>query len=157
MKNRNGSTPTAVDPAQVLAEASSIERGEKPHLVLNQPAGSGPATGSDAEGVATPPGDATPNSLSLDRYAELAVTLCDWPFVRTFGIDARLPDPFREEAKHAWLEVIKLYLPAQVQQAGPLGILASIYLGHAGALLFLWQTNAPSSPSSASADPASRV
>lgn len=157
MKNRNGSTPTAVDPAQVLAEASSIERGEKPHLVLNQPAVSGPATGNEAEGAATPQGDAAPTSLSLDRYAELAIMLCDWPFVRMFGVEARLPDPFRDEAKKAWLEVLKLYLPAQVQQAGPLGVLASIYLGHVGALIVLCQMNAPSSPSSGNAGPGSPV
>ena len=138
---------------QVLDEAERIRAGEDPATATTAEASPAPASGHGTQN-----GDAgthPPASPSFDQLADLAVLLCDWPFIRYAGPDAALPEPFRAEARRAWAEVLARYLPAMAAQSGPFGVLASIYVMHAAGLYVTWQMQSQSSASSASAAPAS--
>jgi len=135
---------------QVLREAEHIKAGENPATVTTETAEAGPATSAGAQdGAAVTPAAAP--SPSFDQLAGLAVMLCDWPFVRMFGAQGQLPDPFRIEAQKAWAEILEKYLPAAVAKTGPFGVLLSLYSMHGAGLYLQWQMSAVASESSENA------
>jgi hypothetical protein len=139
---------------KVLAEAESIKAGIDP-AVATASVGEGPATHADGtEGEVVTP-DASP-SASFEQLAGLMCLLCDWPFVRMFGAQGQLPDPFRSEAQKAWAEIMETYLPAVVAKAGPFGVLLSLYSMHGAGLYLSCQMNASASASSAKEAPANQ-
>ena len=135
---------------KVLLEAEQIKAGENPATVTAQESvASGPATGPDRQGE-TGAAPAPVPSPSMEQLAELACLLCDWPFVRAFGQTAQLSEPFRGQARQAWIEVLEKYLPAIIEKSGPFGVLFSIYSLHGAGLYLSCQINAPAAPSSGS-------
>lgn len=148
-------TPAEVE--KVLQEAEQIKAGDNPATVTAEPehAGDGPATGaSEAAGTGTAPAPAP--SASAEQLAELLCLLCDWPFVRAFGMAGQLAEPFRSEARIAWGEVLTTYLPSVISKAGPFGVLASLYCMHGAGLYVSCRMNAQPSESSAKEVPANQ-
>lgn len=142
MKNKNDH-----DVETVLQEAEQIRAGKNPASVSADTAPAIPASsaGGGEEGAAST--DAVP-SPSFEQMAELACILCDWPMVRAFGETGQLPEPFRTEARKAWLDVCEKYLPKVVGQAGPFGVLLSIYGMHSAGVILAWRMRASVAESS---------
>ena len=138
----------------VLAEAESIKAGIDP-AVATASVGEGPATRADGteEGALTP---GAPSSASFHELAGLMCLLCDWPFVRMFGAQGQLSEPFRAQAQQAWAEILETYLPDVVAKAGPFGVLLSLYSMHGAGLYLSCQMNASASASSAKEAPANQ-
>lgn len=146
------------DLEQVLKEAEQIKAGQNPATVTqrNEYADTVPASSAGAQEDAEAAITAAAPSPSFEAIADLLCLLCDWPFVRAFGASAQLPEPFRSEARKAWGEVLEKYMPAVVAQAGPFGVLCSIYSIHGGGLYLQWRMTASVSPSSAKEAPANQ-
>lgn len=141
----------------VLAEAERIRAGEDPSKAAGTTAeaSTAPASGGTQEGASGAHHPEAP-SPSFDQLAALAVVLCDWPFIRFAGPQAALPEPFRQEAHRAWVQVLERYLPSLAAQTGPVGVLVSIYALHgAGLYLTSWPIAAQSRASSGNGAPES--
>jgi hypothetical protein len=137
------------DVETVLREAEQIRAGENPATVSADTASPIPASSAGGGGEEGTVATGAAPSPSFEQLADLACLLCDWPFVRSFGPSAQLAEPFRTEAKKAWLAVMEKYLPAVMGQGGPLGVLLTIYGMHGAGLYLAWQINAPVAASSA--------
>lgn len=143
------------DVDRTIAEAEAIRAGKTPETAA-QEAGPQPPTGDGTDPAASgevPPSSPAPSPADVEPLATLCVVLTDMLFCRIFGPAGQMGEPLRTEAVKAWGTVLITYAP-MIQQAGPWGALAGVYVAHGIGCAVSWQTSASASGSSADADPA---